>query len=93
MRLPSCALRAEMQSRETQGGTVMPIVRIEMLPGRSLAQKRELVRVITDAVCNIAHTRPEDTLVLFNEYSVEDWATKGKLYIDQDDEDEEDEDS
>ncbi len=65
----------------------MPIVRIEMLPGRSLAQKRELVRVITDAVCNIAHTRPEDTLVLFSEYSVEHWASKGKLYVDQDDED------
>ena len=64
----------------------MPIVRIEMLPGRSLAQKRELVRVITDAVCNIAHTRPEDTLVVFDEYSVEDWASNGKLYIDQDDE-------
>ena len=71
----------------------MPIIRIEMLPGRSLAQKRELVRVITDAVCNIAHTRPEDTVVLFDEYSVENWATGGKLYIDQDDEDEEPDDS
>lgn len=71
----------------------MPIIRIEMLPGRSLAQKRELVRVITDAVCNIAHTRPEDTVVLFDEYSVENWATGGKLYIDQDDEDEETDDS
>jgi 4-oxalocrotonate tautomerase len=63
----------------------MPIVRIEMLPGRSLAQKRELVRLITDAVCNVAHTRPEDTYVLFSEYSVEDWAFNGKLYLDQDD--------
>lgn len=71
----------------------MPIIRIEMLPGRSLAQKRELVRVITDAVCNIAHTRPEDTVVLFDEYSVENWATGGKLYIDQDDDDEETDDS
>ncbi len=70
----------------------MPIVRIEMLPGRSLAQKRELVRVSTDAVCNIAHTRPEDTLVVFSEYSVEDWASNGKLYIDQDDEDEDEPD-
>lgn len=66
----------------------MPVVRIEMLPGRSLAQKRELVRVITDAVCNIAHTRPEDTLVLFSEYSVEDWASRGRLYIDQEDDEE-----
>ncbi len=64
----------------------MPIVRIEMLPGRSIAQKRELVRVITDAVCNIAHTRPEDTLVLFNEYPVEGWASNGRLYIDREDE-------
>lgn len=63
----------------------MPIVRIEMLPGRSLAQKRELVRVITDAVCNIAHTTPEATTVLFDERSPEDWATGGKLFIDHDD--------
>lgn len=67
----------------------MPIVRIEMLAGRSLAQKRELTRVITDAVCNIAQARPEDTFVLFNEYSVEHWAQKGTLYLDQEDDDEE----
>ena len=46
--------------------------------------------MITDAVCNIAHTRPEDTVVLFDEYSVEDWAANGKLYIDQEDDDEDD---
>ena len=68
----------------------MPIVRIEMLPGRSLAQKRELVRVITDAVCNIAHTTPEHTTVLFDERSPEDWASNGKLFIEQDDEDDDD---
>jgi 4-oxalocrotonate tautomerase len=68
----------------------MPVVRIEMLAGRSLAQKRELTRVITDAVCNIALARPEDTVVLFTEYSVESWGTKGKLYLDLDDGDDED---
>jgi 4-oxalocrotonate tautomerase len=67
----------------------MPIVRIEMLPGRSLAQKRELVRLITDAVCNVAHTDPKNTHVVIVEHSVEDWAWDGKLYVDQDDEDEE----
>ena len=70
----------------------MPVIRIEMLPGRSLAQKRELTRVITDAVCNIAHTQPEQTVVLFQEYSVEDWAYDGKLYVDHDDDDDEDDD-
>ena len=68
----------------------MPIVRIEMLTGRSLAQKRELTRVITDAVANIAQARPEDTYVLFTEYSVESWAAGGKLYLDQEDDEDED---
>jgi 4-oxalocrotonate tautomerase len=72
------------------GGCLVPIVRIEMLPGRSLAQKREMVRVITDAVCNIAHTDPKDTLVVFQEYSVEDWASDGKLYVDQDEDEDDD---
>ncbi len=67
----------------------MPIVHIEMLTGRSLAQKRELTRVITDAVCNIAQARPEDTYVLFTEYSVESWGSRGKLYLDQEDDDDE----
>lgn len=65
----------------------MPVIRIEMLTGRSLAQKRELTRVITDAVCNIAQASPEDTLILFTEYSVESWGSKGKLYLDQEDDD------
>jgi 4-oxalocrotonate tautomerase len=65
----------------------MPIVRIEMLTGRSLAQKRELTRVITEAVANIAQARPEETYVLFTEYSVEAWASDGKLYLDQEDDD------
>ena len=63
-----------------------------MLQGRSLAQKRELVRVITDAVCNIAHTSPEDTIVTFSEFSAEHWASDGKLYLDHEDDDEDDDD-
>ena len=45
------------------GRTLIPIVRIELLESRSLAQKRELARVVTDAVCNIAHTAPEGRLM------------------------------
>ncbi len=65
--------------------TAVPIIRIEMFPGRTLAQKRELVRLITDAVCNVAHTDPKNTHVIFEEHSVEDWAWDGKLYVDQED--------
>ena len=57
----------------------MPIVRVEMWPGRTQAQKRELARAITEAVCNIAQTTPEATIVIFQETSKEDWAQAGRL--------------
>jgi 4-oxalocrotonate tautomerase len=57
----------------------MPIVRIEMWPGRTQAQKRELARAITEAVCNIAQTTPDATIVIFQDVPKEDWAQAGKL--------------
>ena len=52
----------------------MPIVRVEMWPGRTHAQKAELARAITDAVVTIAHTTPEATFVIFEDVPKEDWA-------------------
>ncbi|MDO8616722.1 MAG: tautomerase family protein [Dehalococcoidia bacterium] len=57
----------------------MPIVRVEMWPGRTLAQKRELARVITDAMVNIAHTTADATIVIFEDIAREDWAQAGRL--------------
>jgi 4-oxalocrotonate tautomerase len=62
----------------------MPIVRVEMFPGRTHAQKQELARAITEAVVNIAHTTPEQTIVIFSEVEREDWAVAGKLASDED---------
>ncbi len=61
----------------------MPIVRIEMWPGRTHAQKAELARVITDAVVTIGHTTPEATLVIFEDVDKENWAQGGVLASDQ----------
>ncbi|MEE9203095.1 MAG: 4-oxalocrotonate tautomerase family protein [Dehalococcoidia bacterium] len=57
----------------------MPIVRIEMWPGRTHAQKAELARVITEAMVTIAHTTPDSTIVVFQEVAKDDWAQGGKL--------------
>lgn len=57
----------------------MPIVRVEMWSGRSTAQKKELARVITDAMVNIAQTTPEATIVVFEDIPRENWAQGGKL--------------
>ena len=62
----------------------MPIVRVEMFPGRTHAQKQELARAITEAVANIAHATPDATIVIFSEIAREDWAQGGKLASDDD---------
>lgn len=60
----------------------MPIIRVEMWKGRTRAQKQELARAITEVVCNIAHTTPEGTIVVFEDYEKDDWAQGGKLASD-----------
>ena len=57
----------------------MPVVRIEMWPGRTHAQKAELARVITQAVVTIAHTTPEATTIIFEDVARENWAVGGVL--------------
>jgi len=60
----------------------MPIVRVEMWPGRTKAQKAELARAITEAVVAIAHTTPEHTIVIFEDVPKENWAQGGVLASD-----------
>jgi len=50
----------------------MPVIHIEMFSGRTQAQKRELARAITEAVCNIALTTPEATIIIFKDVDRED---------------------
>lgn len=60
----------------------MPIVRVEMWPGRTHAQKAELARRITDAMVSVAHTTREATIIVFEEVAKEDWAIGGVLASD-----------
>jgi len=55
----------------------MPIVRIEMWTGRTVAQKKELARVVTDAMVNIAHTTAEATIIVFEDIDKDNWAQAG----------------
>jgi 4-oxalocrotonate tautomerase len=57
----------------------MPIVRVEMWPGRTHAQKAELARLVTEAVVNVAGTKPEVTIVIFEDVPKENWAVGGVL--------------
>jgi len=61
----------------------MPIVRVTWFAGRSKAQKDELAKAITEAVVRIAKTKPESTIILFEDMAKEDWATGGVLVADR----------
>ena len=57
----------------------MPVIHVEMWPGRTHAQKKELAKAITDAVVNITKTTPEATIVIFDDVARENWAQGGVL--------------
>jgi len=61
----------------------MPIVRVQMWTGRTHAQKQELARAITEAVCAIAETTPEATIVIFEDVERSNWAQAGVLVSDE----------
>ena len=60
----------------------MPIIRVEMWPGRTHTQKAELAKRITEAVVSVAKTTPEATIVVFEDVGKENWAVAGTLASD-----------
>ena len=60
----------------------MPIVTVQMWPGRTQAQKAELARRITDAIVTVANTTPDATIVVFEDVAKENWAVGGVIASD-----------
>jgi len=56
----------------------MPIVRIELFPGRSPEKKAELAREVTATLERVAGIKPEATTVMFIEVKPEEWFVAGK---------------
>ena len=65
--------------RLVEGEDDMPIIHVEMWPGRTVAQKREVAKAITDAMVRITNTTPEATFVIFSDVAKENWAQAGEL--------------
>ncbi|MFC2044341.1 2-hydroxymuconate tautomerase [Chloroflexota bacterium] len=60
----------------------MPLVIVEVDEGRSLEQKRGLVKDITDAVCKNFTVPPQAVSIVIHEGKKENRATAGKLAVD-----------
>ena len=60
----------------------MPILRLEMHPGRTPEQKRDFVREATRVTAEILKCPPESVDILIQEIPREQWAKNGKLLAD-----------
>ncbi len=60
----------------------MPFVIVEALEGRTVEQKRGLVKDITDAVCKNFKTNPAAVTILIHEVKMENIGNAGKLRVD-----------
>jgi 4-oxalocrotonate tautomerase len=60
----------------------MPIVTIELIEGRTVDQKREIAKQITETIKNVVNV-PEDVIeVIFYDLKKENYSKGGKLFID-----------
>lgn len=60
----------------------MPSINITILEGRTLEQKRQLVKGITDVVVKTCNTKPEKVSIYLNEVKKENSAKAGVLRCD-----------
>ncbi len=61
----------------------MPIIRIEMLEGRSLEKKRELVATLTRETARIAGCAEASVYVVIEDVKKENWGSGGQLLSDK----------
>jgi len=60
----------------------MPVIQITMSQGRSVEQKRELIKVFTKETARIMKTQDEKIRILIYEVSKENWGNAGVLGTD-----------
>lgn len=61
----------------------MPIVRIDMWEGRTVAQKRLLVRELTQVLARVAECDPATVRIVITDVPKENWAIGGELQSDR----------
>ena len=61
----------------------MPIIRVEMFPGRTADQKRAMVWELTDSFIRTAGGNPQGVHVVITEVDPGDWGSGGVLASDK----------
>jgi 4-oxalocrotonate tautomerase len=58
----------------------MPTIRVELMEGRTIEQKKALVKALTQATADTLGSKPESVDVLLFDIKRHDWATGGVLW-------------
>jgi 4-oxalocrotonate tautomerase len=61
----------------------MPVIRVEMLTGRTREQKRALVKELTDGFIRTCGGKPEQVQIVIADVDQEDWGSGGLLLADK----------
>ncbi|MDR0253338.1 MAG: 4-oxalocrotonate tautomerase family protein [Brucellaceae bacterium] len=56
----------------------MPVIRIDLFPGRSAEVKQAIAREITDVLNTVAGIKPTDTTIIFSEVPATEWFVAGE---------------
>lgn len=61
----------------------MPIIHVHLIEGRTIDQKRALVKKVTQAVCESVNVQPDAVKIVLNDMAKHDYAVAGELWVDQ----------
>jgi 4-oxalocrotonate tautomerase len=56
----------------------MPLVTVSMYPGRTVEQKNNFAKAVTEAAVQILKTKSEHVIIVFDENPKENWYQAGK---------------
>jgi 4-oxalocrotonate tautomerase len=60
----------------------MPIVTIELIEGRTVDQKREMAKKITDVIIEVVKVKEDTVEIIFHDMKKENYSKAGKLALD-----------
>ncbi len=62
---------------------MMPVVKIDILSGKTKEQKQKMVEGVTAAINEATGVTPEKIWIIINDVEAENWANNGKLKTNQ----------
>lgn len=61
----------------------MPMIHVEMFAGRTVEQKKALVKALTEAFVSTAGSTPESVQIILKDVPKNEWATAGVFASDK----------